>query len=546
MTALRFLRMMRGDIAGRGQEGAKRVQRRQIVSAIAIAATVAFAPLTTEAQSVVPVSSPTSPFSGCTAGQEGADPNFENSKVETRVAVNPVNPGNIIGVYQQDRWYREGARAILAAYSMDGGSNWGMSALPFGTCAGGLPFDRVSDPWVSIGPDGVAYATALGISTTSNVTAILAATSTDGGKTWGDETVVKQDLAPNHQFLNDKDSVTSDPVHAGVAYAVWERTLSPSPQDKSGRDAAPDILFGVAWFSKTKDGGKTWAPLRPIIELGRNVRTRGHVIVVDSRTDTLYDFYLLLDLGTTPATRSLAFSRSDDMGDRWQGPFHVVDGITVVPVIDTRNVNPESGNPPTGLRTPSIFPQPAIDPATGQLYVAWQTRKFGGPAAIGITSSIDGGVSWSEPKRVDTPTPGAQAFNQSVAVASDHRVGIAYYQLERTSVGSEPTSYWIKSFAPAAVTSPDQHAIDTAVTAQHVRGPFNMLAAPWGPGYFVGDYGALAAAGESFVAFFAATNCLDLSCSALEPSLVLGTAGSNPPLQATGNNSTDIYAAVGF
>ncbi len=76
---------------------------------------------------------------------------YENSKVETQVAVNPTNPGNVIGVYQQDRWYREGARGLMAAHSSDGGVTWGLSVLPFGACAGGLPFDRVSDPWVSIG-----------------------------------------------------------------------------------------------------------------------------------------------------------------------------------------------------------------------------------------------------------------------------------------------------------------------------------------------------------------------------------------------------------
>jgi len=541
-----FMKVVPGDAAGRGQGVAECAPKKRIVGALAVAATVALAPRTTEAQSVVAVSSPMSPFAECTAGHEGADPNYLNSKVETQVAVNPIAPGNIIGVYQQDRWFGEGARALLAAFSIDGGSSWGVSALPFGSCAGGLPFDRVSDPWVSIGPDGVAYATALAVSTTSNVTAILAATSADGGKTWGNETVVKQDIAPANQFLNDKDSVTADPVHPGVAYAVWERTLSPSPQDKSGNDNAPDILFGVAWFSKTRDGGKTWAPVRPIIEPGLNARTRAHVIVVDPRTDTLYAFYLLVDL--VSSTRFIAFSRSDNMGDSWQGPFQVVGGIMANSgaITDLSNVNPQTGSLGTALRTSAIFPQPAIDPSTGQLYVVWQTRQFGAPTAIWITSSIDGGVSWSEPKRVSTPTPGAQAFNASIAVASDQTVGVAYYQLERPSFGSEPTSYWIKSFAPAAVTSPDPHAIDPGVTARRVKGPFNMLDAPWAPGYFVGDYGALAAAGTSFVAFFTATNCSDLSCSALEPSLVLGTAGKKPPLKATGNDSTDVYAAVGF
>ena len=43
-----------------------------------------------------------SPFTNCNIGP-GAT-NYLNAEVEPWAAINPTNPNNIIGVYQQDRW----------------------------------------------------------------------------------------------------------------------------------------------------------------------------------------------------------------------------------------------------------------------------------------------------------------------------------------------------------------------------------------------------------------------------------------------------------
>jgi hypothetical protein len=50
--------------------------------------------------------------------------NYVNSELEPFVAVNPTNPSNIIGVYQQDRYTFGGARGLAAAISHDGGATW--------------------------------------------------------------------------------------------------------------------------------------------------------------------------------------------------------------------------------------------------------------------------------------------------------------------------------------------------------------------------------------------------------------------------------------
>src|SRR5262249_56811156 len=106
--------------------------------------------------------------------------------------VNPARPGNLIGVYQQDRWSNGGARGLVTAVSFDGGGTWTRPAAPhFSKCAGGTAanggdYDRSSDPWGSLGPDGTAYQLSLSASADLTISAILASTSTDGGLSWSE------------------------------------------------------------------------------------------------------------------------------------------------------------------------------------------------------------------------------------------------------------------------------------------------------------------------------------------------------------------------
>ena len=206
------------------------------LSLVGSAAAITVTPLTL-------VSGP-SPYASClNAGEPGTS--FINAEVEPYVAVNPANPQNIIGVWQQDRWNNGGAHGLVAGFSSNGGSTWGETTLPFSVCAPnaildpftGAPYERASDPWVSIGPDGTAYAVALEATnntiTGNNDTGIATVTSSDGGQTWGNQRLVKSDKGTSPvfeftQFFNDKESITADPIHAGTAYVVWDRLKSPS------------------------------------------------------------------------------------------------------------------------------------------------------------------------------------------------------------------------------------------------------------------------------------------------------------------------------
>ena len=132
---------------------------RRIATGAAALALLAFAGLALAASGPVDASG-LSPFAACTIGGPGT--NHPNSEVEPFVAVNPANPSNIIGVFQQDRWSNGGAHGLVASTSHDGGSSWTESWAHFSNCSGGTAanggdYARASDPWVTFAPNGDVY-----------------------------------------------------------------------------------------------------------------------------------------------------------------------------------------------------------------------------------------------------------------------------------------------------------------------------------------------------------------------------------------------------
>ncbi|MGF6545721.1 sialidase family protein [Paraburkholderia youngii] len=433
-----------------------------------------------------------SPYAACSiAGQPGT--NYLNAEVEPWLAVNPTNPRNLIGAWQQDRWSDGGAHGLVAGFSFDGGATWGKAPLPFSACAVGTPaalqYERASDPWVSVGPDGTAYTVSISFNASNNSSAVGAAVSTNGGQTWDNVSVLIADKAPT-EFFNDKESVTADPIHAGTAYVVWDRLESPNDNPQANLHAA--AFRGPTFFSKTVDGGKSWSSPKIIVNFSHSrQQTIGNQIVVDPRTGTLYDFFSLFTPPFNVSSNKVAFVKSTDGGTTWT-PSQIIADLRTVTVTD-----PNTGEP---LRTGDVIPEPAIDPANGQLYVVWQDSRFSARQfdEIALSTSTDGGNSWSTPIRVNTPT-GRPAFNPSVGVNSAGVVGVTYYDFRNLPSGDTttlPTDIWL-------TTSPNHgQSFDNEV---HVAGSFDMKTAPNSRGFFVGDYQGLGVVGTTYLPFFVQT-----------------------------------------
>jgi len=438
---------------------------------------------------LVTVSS-TDPYASCSiAGQPGT--NYPDAEVEPYVSVNPTSAKNIVGVWQQDRWSNGGARGLVAGFSFDGGKTWSESTLPFSQCApGGLSYQRASDPWVSFGPDGTAYASAISFDRTDNKNAVAAATSTDGGKTWGNLVTLVAFTTNGGQFSTDKNSTTADPVKAGTAYTVWDTLVAPTDQPDDNPHAK--AFTGDAFFSKTTDGGQSWSTPLDIVQTSQNTQTIGNQIVVDPRTGTLYDFFDLI-LHPTGRQFNVAFVKSTDGGNTWTQP-QIISELDTVFVTD-----PNTGQT---IRTGDIIPEPAIDPASGQLYVVWQDARFtnGQFDEVALSTSTDGGASWSTPIQVNTNTPANRpGFTPSVRVNSAGVVGVTFYDFRNLSTQTTtlPTDYWL-------VTSTNHGA--SFGNEVHIAGSFDMLTAPFARGFFVGDYEGLTNIGKTFEPFFVQAN----------------------------------------
>jgi len=481
------------------------------IGAILIASTSAFA-------APVAISGP-SPYSACTAGAESGTL-FPNAEVEPQVSV----AGSFaVAAWQQDRWSDGGSHGIAGAASTDGGATWTRAPLPFSVCAqpyfGAVaPYERASDPWVSIGPDGTVYANALVFNDGNLDNGVYAATSHDGLH-WNNLRAVVEYVGNGGKFSTDKNAITADPIHAGVAYSVWDTLISPDHNPDNFPHAA--AYTGEAYFSKTTDGGRSWSTPKVIFSNANRTQTIGNVIVVDSQTGALYDFasWIVKPNSSSNTQYFAAFVKSTDGGTTWSAPKAIA-----------RMFAMGVGDPNTGapLRTEDGIPSAAIDPATGQLYVAWQesstfkrgNNKFRSDDTITLATSTDGGASWTLKSPVNTFT-GLPAFIPTVQVGTGGRVAISYYDVRNLAADNKstlPADLWI--------TYSNDHGA-TFGGERHVAGPFNYLAAAFALGFFLGDYQALGAESGGFLPVFGMTNCNDASC-------------------ANNTNRQDIYAAPGF
>ncbi len=528
------------------------------------------------------VSQNPSPYAaaGCTAldASQAPSKNYLNSEVEPMVAVDPTDSTHLVGAWQQDRWSDGGSHGLVAGYSTNSGSTWTVSPQPFSVCyhdsgfsGSYLNYQRASDPWVSIGPGkpgspgsgSTVYAISISFDQTAypgdpNAThnAVGAAASYDGGATWShvqsiiaDPCVSGTPTGPGYQcnnakafLFNDKESITADPVNAGVAYAVWDRLVAP-PATGAGFQHER-AYFGPSLMSKTTDFGKTWSTPQVIVGLASQDQTIANQIVINRQTGALYDFFCLIQNASNSGGNrglSVAYVKSTDGGATWTSPA-IVAALQTAGVHDANNLNPYTNSAPAPSRTGDIIPEPAINPSNGQLYVVWQDGRFNGFAndEVVISTSSNGGSTWSAPERVNTHT-GHPAYDPSVYVNSSGVVGVTYFQWSATMSGNEPTTVFIRH-STAAGSSATGPTFDTATA---VDGPFNNLAAPVSRGYFLGDYQGLVANSSGFIPFYVKTTCSDggpttePSCRAIQS--VLSPTDRTP----TGNNSTDVFAVPG-
>jgi hypothetical protein len=446
----------------------------------------------------VPASGP-SPFAGCTVGAApGEDPPtvYPDTEVEPFVAVNPTNPANLIGVFQQDRWPDGGARGLVAPSSTNGGASWTESFAAFSECSGGeAVYDRASDPWVTFDTEGNAYQIALSVSADQVTSSILVAKSTDQGATWKEPVTLIRDDDPLH--FNDKESITGDPTRDGYVYAVWDRGTFPGGPRSPTSEAHSFAFRGQPIFSRTTDGGATWS--EPVAMSNANVFTLGNQIAVLPNGTLVDVFWTGRGSGLQPSPNQdfIGVMVSTDAGLHWSQIIKIsnFDNPPFCPDSFEQVCDPDDGDP---VRAGTFIPDIAVDPVTGRVYVVWADARFSGGAFpdVVLSSSLDG-RTWTTPVKVNQTPVAAAAFNPTVEVSSDGTVGVLYYDFRENDPAPDdlPTTVFLA------------HSHDAGVTwdEQQLDGPFDMQNAPFARGLFLGDYQGLDSIGRDFLAFFAVT-----------------------------------------
>jgi hypothetical protein len=462
---------------------------------------------------------------------------LNNSEVEPQIAVNPANTDQAVAVWQQDRFRSVGgARALVFSVTANAsdndsdGAEWSTPApIPgFDATVSGAAFARYTDPWVSISPNGTVYASAIALTPSSTspsfpshtgVLVIKGSITISGGVpsiTWdpaGPTTLIDTQAEPGTnpiELANDKGAVTADPTNSNFAYVVWDQIDHPG--DEQNFNAFHSSGFREdALFSRTTNGGATWSTPVDLTNFQKSVSALGNLIVVQP-DGTVIDVFPALGGSNKQAPQAaqnnVAVVRSPDKGVTWSD---VITGpaIEQLPVSD-----PDTGaavRVGETLISVAVDPNPRSDahPNGGNIYAVWTDGRFSGFTHddIALSVSKDGGLTWSDPIKVNqTPTNipagNQQAFLPTVAVNSDGTVAVTYYDFRNntdlTPGSGLPTDYFIV-VNPDPVTNPSKWS-EVKLTDKS----FNMEnAAPTSRGVFLGDYQGLAAAGKNFYALFA-------------------------------------------
>jgi len=427
------------------------------------------------------------PFGAACAGtQQGV--NFASVEVEPSLAVDPTNPGHMVGAWQQDRWSNGGANGIRVAVTFDGGATWSMTTPRMGRCAGGAApggdYDRATDPWVAFAADGTAFLSVLEFDSGSPRNAMVASRSIDGGMTWGEPTVLRVDADPD--IFNDKNSITADPTDPGRVYMVWDRLTGQTQPTQP-------IGTGPTWFARTTAGA--WETARAIYDPGIDAQTLGNLIAVLPDGTLVNTFDLITKASSMAPVNMLAVIRSTDHGQTWSA------AQVIAPM---RGVGVEDPNNHVFIRSGADLPSIAVDRVSGALYIAWQDAPAVGEVdQVLLVSSFDGGATWSAPVRVNG-APASPAFTPSVAVAADGAVGVTYFDLRNAKLTDPDTL----AVTPWLATSFDRGA---TWSDEPLSQPFDLRPALLRDFYFLGDYQGLATVGNVFVPFFvgATTNSGD-------------------------------------
>jgi len=315
---------------------------------------------------------------------------------EPSIAVNPLNPNNIVVGWRQFDTIDSNFRQAGWSYSMDGGQSW--------TFPGSLtPGTFRSDPVLDSDSDGNFYYQSL---TSGFLLDVFR--SEDGGVSWG---------APIASFGGDKNWMVIDKsgsIGNGHIYGIWREPFG---------CCGPDVL------TRSTNGGTSYEPpLRVVRSPGIGTMAVGpegelYLTGVDEVGGSFADFVAVRSLDARDAGQTPTFADAD---------------------VDLRGAMVIGATPNPGglLGQANIAVDTTDSPTRGFLYVMAAVRPdpdFGQqPSAVHFSRSEDGGVRWTSPSVVndDPPTNGAWHWMAAHSVAPNGRIDAIWNDTRNTGSDS--------------------------------------------------------------------------------------------------------------
>jgi hypothetical protein len=371
------------------------------------------------------------------------------SFTEPSIAVNPVNPQQVVAVFQDN---------AHASFSQDAGQTWksaeGIAPQNYKVSGDvSTTFDKQGHAFICyIAFDKLGTFNYWGHGATRN--GILVRRSLDGGATWekNDFAVAEQPTQPGVPF-EDKPYIVADTTnsrYAGNLYIGWTRW---------------SVTDSKMLFSRSTDDGKTWSPpieidRTPGLPRDDNGATEGFDAAVgpDGR------IYAIWSQGD-----SIFLTISRDGGKTFSHARPIIHTAPIMFAVET-------------LERANGFPQIAVDPRSQRLYVTWSDYR-NGDLDIFCSTSNDHGKRWSAPVRVnnDAVHNGADQFFQWLAVDPvDGSANVVFYDRRDDPTNTTQTVTLARSTDDG--TSFQNYAWTTD--------PFNAS------GVFFGDYIGIAAYGS--------------------------------------------------
>lgn len=341
---------------------------------------------------------------------------FPDAKTETWMAINPLNPDNVIATSNDNRYLGgfQGFR-MSAFVTKDGGKNWVHSPTPANTGQWFTPKGTAAtifDPGISFDRDGNVYYI-YGFSETSwgneekdtEKNGVFVVKSTDGGTTWNglEEAGLNSIVAITDDAFKD----SGNPFHDRYSIGIDISETSPYKGNVYVTWRVFRGTNGVV-FSRSNDGGYSWSGYQRF-----GIGGQAPQPVVGPNGDV---YITWIDVDGNGNARAM-FIHSTNAGASFGNP------IEAQRVVSIGDRHPVSGRQvlqdKQGIRVSSV-PQMATDisnsPYRGTIYIVQAGRESQtGPYGVYLAKSTNNGITWEKNIRIDNSLNRRDMFFPSIA-----------------------------------------------------------------------------------------------------------------------------------